>query len=79
MDLFTYHDTGMVAPSFEDNDSVILRAIENNIKLIKSVSKKHKAGQLAYCKPERTPIGSPIPPASDAASTTSNSMVVVKE
>ena len=79
MDSFTYLDTGMVAPSFEDEDSVFLRSIKNDIKLIKSVSKKHKAGHSAYHTPGRTHLGSPVPPSSDAASITSNSTVVVKE
>ena len=38
IDKFTYLDTGMVASSFEEDNSVPMRAIKNCIKLINSVS-----------------------------------------
>ena len=79
IDKFTYLDTGMVASSFEDDNSVPMRSIKNCMKLIKSVSKKHNSGPSAYQTPGRTLIGSPVAPPSDAATTTSAITTVVKE
>ena len=77
----TYLETSMVTPTFEDDDSVALKSIENDIRLIKSVSTKHKGAQNPYQTPEKLIYTSPLPPqsAEGAVSVASNSTMVVKE
>ena len=76
----TYLDTAMVTPTIEDGPSVALKAIENDIQLIKAVT-KNKFGKNPYQTPEKMYISSPIPPqsADGAMSVASTATAVVKE
>ena len=78
----TYLTNSMVVPTIEDEDSDAHRAIENDVALIKSVSKTHTSKpdiKNSYRTPERPLPLSPVPPTSVSSANSVSTVITVKE